>query len=419
MAVLVNRSYLQASPNLATDLARYGSTAQWRGVYYRGEKIGFTVSQTVPTDDGFELQEDGRLQMSLLGATTAATHPHDRARRRRIHPAVVRLLAGSRHRPGRGARSSRTAAASPRRRHDRRRHAHRRAGAGRAAGAHAQPVAAAGRRRARRPARTTSGPSSIRRRCATRRGPRRRRSASSSAPATRSIPAFRVEHGFRRVADHVVDDRHRRGGARGEPAGSDDDPRIGGQARSHGGAGAGSERTCCRPSAVVPVMKQRIDEPRDVRRLRLRLEGADLSQPRSSGRRPDGRRATSSRFAIREGCAPEPADPDIARYLAPEPLIESDAPESSPRRSLRSAASPARAPGRAAHAVRQRPARQKADGQPSVGARGAAHQGRRLQRAHGAVCGDGARGRASRPGLRSVSSTCAARSTTTRGPRCI
>ena len=38
MAVLVNRSYLQARPaNLATDLARYGPTATWRGVYYRGE----------------------------------------------------------------------------------------------------------------------------------------------------------------------------------------------------------------------------------------------------------------------------------------------------------------------------------------------------------------------------------------------
>ena len=73
MAVLVNKSYLHASSaNLATDLARYGSNAQWRGVYYRGEKIGFTVSQTVPTGDGFELQEDGRMQMALLGATTAA-----------------------------------------------------------------------------------------------------------------------------------------------------------------------------------------------------------------------------------------------------------------------------------------------------------------------------------------------------------
>ena len=55
MAVLVNRSYLQASVNLATDLARYGSTAQWRGVYYRGAKIGFTVRQVLPTDDGFRL----------------------------------------------------------------------------------------------------------------------------------------------------------------------------------------------------------------------------------------------------------------------------------------------------------------------------------------------------------------------------
>src|SRR5829696_2585326 len=74
MAVLVNRSYLQASSaTMATDLARYGSNAAWRGVYYRGEKIGFTVSQTMATSDGFDLEESGRLQMSLLGAMTAAT----------------------------------------------------------------------------------------------------------------------------------------------------------------------------------------------------------------------------------------------------------------------------------------------------------------------------------------------------------
>lgn len=72
MGVLLQRTYLQASPNLATDLARYGTQAEWRGVYYRGEKVGFTVGQVVTRDDGFELQEDGRLQMSLLGATTPA-----------------------------------------------------------------------------------------------------------------------------------------------------------------------------------------------------------------------------------------------------------------------------------------------------------------------------------------------------------
>src|SRR4249919_1333910 len=73
MAILINRSYLQASTSLATDLARYGSAAVWRGVYYRGEKIGFTVSQTVAQDEGFLLEEDGRLQMAMLGATTSAT----------------------------------------------------------------------------------------------------------------------------------------------------------------------------------------------------------------------------------------------------------------------------------------------------------------------------------------------------------
>ena len=73
MGVVLNRAFLQArSFNLATDLARYGTAAEWRGVYYRGEKIGFTVSQTTATADGFELLEDARLQMSLLGATTAA-----------------------------------------------------------------------------------------------------------------------------------------------------------------------------------------------------------------------------------------------------------------------------------------------------------------------------------------------------------
>ena len=79
MGWLVQRSYAVARPeNLATDLALYGTSAQWRGVYYRSEKIGFTVSQTVATDTGFELQEDGRLQMSLLGAQNVVTIPSGR-----------------------------------------------------------------------------------------------------------------------------------------------------------------------------------------------------------------------------------------------------------------------------------------------------------------------------------------------------
>lgn len=57
MAILVNGSYLQASLNLAADLSRYGSAAEWRGVYYRGAKIGFTVRQVLPIADGFRLEE--------------------------------------------------------------------------------------------------------------------------------------------------------------------------------------------------------------------------------------------------------------------------------------------------------------------------------------------------------------------------
>src|SRR5688572_31300739 len=75
---LLYRSLQASTTNLASDLGRYGSSAQWRGIYSRGDKIGFMVGQTLPTADGYEIQEDGRIQMTLLGATTAA----------RLHTAV-------------------------------------------------------------------------------------------------------------------------------------------------------------------------------------------------------------------------------------------------------------------------------------------------------------------------------------------
>src|SRR5262249_1729055 len=43
MGALVHHAYLRNGVALAADLGNYGSSAQWRGVYYRGEKIGFTV----------------------------------------------------------------------------------------------------------------------------------------------------------------------------------------------------------------------------------------------------------------------------------------------------------------------------------------------------------------------------------------
>jgi len=79
-------------------------------------------------------------------------------------------------------------------------------------------------------------------------------------------------------------------------------------------------------SAVVPVMQQRIDDPRAVRRLSLRVEGVDLPPADLEGA---GQHVDGSTIDIQDPrtLEPGPADPDLARYLAPEPLIESDAPE--------------------------------------------------------------------------------------------
>ncbi len=47
------------------------SSAHWKGIYYRGEKIGFSVGQTIARDGGYQVSEDGQLQLNLLGATSA------------------------------------------------------------------------------------------------------------------------------------------------------------------------------------------------------------------------------------------------------------------------------------------------------------------------------------------------------------
>ena len=71
MGLLLRRTFYAAPLALAADLASYSGSAQWRGIYYRGDKIGFSVGQTTPTDDGYEIREDARLKMTLVGATTS------------------------------------------------------------------------------------------------------------------------------------------------------------------------------------------------------------------------------------------------------------------------------------------------------------------------------------------------------------
>jgi len=330
MVVLVHRSYARASVNLAADLARYGSDAQWRGVYYRGAKIGFTVSQTVSVEDGFELQEDGQLEMTLLGATTAAKL---RTTARVDDAFVLRSFEFSLD-PGTG------------------------------------PIAVAGRvERGQDEARpwrlvldiTSSGSTrtearalaepplltlNLGRRLASEgltTGARHEWLAFDpatlrNAPVVLVVgkrelvrageirtPAFRVELDFAglRTTSWVTDTGEvvREESPMGlltvrEPAERATVMAVPGRV----------QRDLLRAAAVVPVGELPFDEPRNVERLRVRLGGADLSSQDLSG---VGQTVEGDVIEIVDPkrLQPGPADPDAARYLAPEPFIESDAPE--------------------------------------------------------------------------------------------
>ena len=81
-------------------------------------------------------------------------------------------------------------------------------------------------------------------------------------------------------------------------------------------------------AAVVPrrATKDRIDDPRDVRRMRLQVEGADLS---NADMRGAGQEVSGNVVEIRDARSlqAEPSNQDLAPYLRPEPLIESDDPQ--------------------------------------------------------------------------------------------
>ena len=325
MAQLVNRSYLRASSaTLATDLARYTSAAVWHGVYYRGEKIGFTVSQTVQTSDGFRLEEDGRLQMSLLGATAPVTI---RTTADVDNDFQLRSFEFSLD-PGTGPIEVR----------------------GRLTGTRlALAISAAGKTRTE--VRDLPEPPALSLNLSRRlangglvTGSRHRWTIFDAATlhnapivvdvgrrelvrgsGTAPIPAFRVETEFSglRTTSWVTDT--------GEVIREESPLGLLTVRESPENA-----RTMAVPSqvqadllaaaAIVPAGRERIDDARDVLRLRVRLAGADLSRLDLDGgsqtaagdvldlRDPRSLRATS-------------ADPDARRYLMAEPLIESDDPD--------------------------------------------------------------------------------------------
>ena len=332
IGALIKRSYFDAAAaNLATDLARYGSNAEWRGVYYRGEKIGFTVSQVVPRDDGFELQEDGRLQMSLLGASSAAAL-HTAAR---VDPNFGLRSFDFSLDPGTGAvvvrgRVDRSAGPGERARMF---IAITSAGSTRTETRELSelPVLSQNFSRLLAGGRLVAGsqqqwtifdPATLR-----------------NAPVTvaighreivrnggeRPLPAFRVEmeyaglHTTSWITDtgDVIREESplglitvRESADRAQTLNVPD--RV--------------QTDLLQAAAVVPAMRQRIDEPRDVRLLRLELNGADLTNTDVQGAGQTVRGSTIE-LIDPQSLKPGPVERDLDEFLKPEPLIESDAPE--------------------------------------------------------------------------------------------
>jgi transglutaminase-like putative cysteine protease len=341
MAVLIDRSYLQASTaNLATDLARYGPTAAWSGIYYRGEKIGFTVSQTTRTDEGFELQQDGRLQMVLLGQDTAATI---RTTARVDRKFVLRSFDFSLD-PGTGATVIQGTVAP--------------AGSGGASGPQrlTLTITSAGstRTETRELDEAPVMPLNLPRVLA------REGFVSGSShtwmvldPATLHtarmtvrvgaravvrtgetiVPAFRLDMEFQglRTTSWVTDtgDVIREESPLGLMTIRESAERAQGLA-----VPARVQSDLLRSSAIVPQMRQRIDDPRNVRRLRVRLalngaEGLSGTEIDTTSMNGAGQSMTGDVVEIADARSLQagPLEGDLDRYLAPEAFIESDAPE--------------------------------------------------------------------------------------------
>ena len=341
MGLVLTRAYVQArSLNLATDLARYGSAAEWRGVYYRGEKIGFTVSQTSPTADGFEVQEDARLQMALLGATTAAlirtTAQLDREFALRafefsLDPGTGPVLVSGRVSGTHVSLTIKTPSGTQTEERD----------------LPEAPVLALNLPRQLASQGFKPGtqrqfmvfdPATLRNEAVTIDiGKRELVNLDSVEPvvirgrtvyrmATHIMPAFRVDMTFSGLktsswitdTGDVVREESQLGlmSVRETP-----------EVARRMAISRGIQGDLLEASAVIPqsALKTRITDSRDVRRIRIRLEGADMANPDMQGA---GQSVDGDVLEIRDArsLSVTAPDPDIARYLRPEPFIESDDP---------------------------------------------------------------------------------------------
>jgi transglutaminase-like putative cysteine protease len=324
MGVLVRRAFSSTPLALAADLASYTSSAHWRGIYYRGDKIGFSVGQTTPRQDGYEIREDARLQMNLVGATTAVRMTSralvDRAFALRSFSFSLDPGTGPTHVEGTldGLRLDLVIRNSAGERRETRRLAE--------APALSLNLPRALAARGLEPGQThvvsVFDPATLRNTQMTVEVQAR----ELVRAAGRSMPAFRVEGRLAGVTTRswitdvgeVVREE--------SPMGLQVVRETQAQAQALAVPGA-VQADMLEASALVPVRPTRIDDPRTVARLRLRIDGLtglDAAELSGAGQSNDG--ATIEVTDARD-LTPAPAPGDLERYRGAEVFLESDAPE--------------------------------------------------------------------------------------------
>jgi transglutaminase-like putative cysteine protease len=322
MTAVARSAWRQAGLPLAIDIAHYGKSAQWRGVYYRGEKIGFLVGETEPRDDGFELREEGQLRLLLMGSSsvarvrTSARVDRDfnlRAFQFALDPGTGAITVDGRvegltlhlavSTPGGTREETRTLGQPP------------------ALGLNlSRRLAAAGLAAGTRMTVSAFDPATL-----------------SNAPMTvdvqqrevvwsmgRPVPAFRVETTFAGLTSRSwitdVGETLREESPMGlivvrETA-----------ARATALAVPGDVQQDMLDSVAVAARGQRIDDPAQLVRLRVRLEGPGLDGDDVQGA---GQSVQGDELEVlhADELRPERTPPDLERHLRAEALIESDAPE--------------------------------------------------------------------------------------------
>jgi transglutaminase-like putative cysteine protease len=309
--------------SLATDLAQYGGSARWHGIYYRGEKIGFSVEQTSETPDGYDLEEDGRIQMSLLGATTSAklrTVAHvDRAFELRsfsfsLDPGtgpmeIQGALQGTRLdltlRSPSGVRTeTRELKAKPMLSLNLPR---RLASEGLRTGKHLEVMVFD-------PATLQNAPMTL-----------DVKGREVVMVASRPVPAFRVETHLGGVTSTSFVTEVGETVREESPSGFFTVKETRAVALAPAVPGA-IQSDLLAAAAVVPEGGPSIEDPASVDRLRLALSGAEIPQGDIEGVGQSFERGNLEIVTLREARSGVP-DPGAAAFLAPETFIESDAPE--------------------------------------------------------------------------------------------